>query len=188
MTQPFAKFLSYFINPMGLCLSLSLGFFTFFKLIQIAQVDPFLAKAAVAANVAVDVHAREYGRTGHDIISGSVCTGIAEESRTHTVLLGKYLHLWQTKCSQYLILLRIFSLHLPNICSRKTAQHPPALNFLMDFVKASRSKIRILQDEIWQKTRKILAAGRVSSALFGYSHQSARCYACRIWGRCWCFS
>jgi len=84
-------------------------------------------------------------------------------------LLGKYLHLWQTKCSQYLILLRIFSLHLRNICSRKTAQHPPALNFLMDFVKASRSKIRILRDEIWQKTRKILAAGRMSSALFGYS-------------------
>ena len=65
---------------------------------------------------------------------------IAEESRTHTVLLGKYLHLLQIKYSQYLILLRIFSLHLRNICSRKTAQHPPALNFLMDFVKASRSK------------------------------------------------
>jgi hypothetical protein len=38
----------------------------------------------------------------------------------------------------------------------------------MDFVKASRSKIRILQGEIWRKTRKILAAGRMSSALFGY--------------------
>ncbi|MBQ1233943.1 MAG: hypothetical protein IIX86_10475, partial [Clostridia bacterium] len=48
-------------------------------------------------------------------------------------------------------------------------QHPPALNFLMDFVKASRSKIRILQGEIWRKTRKILAAGRMSSALFGYT-------------------
>ena len=93
---------------------------------------------------------------------------IAEESRTHTVLLGKYLHLRQRKCSQYLILLRIFSLHLRNICSRKTAFPPPALNFLMDFVKASRSKIRILQGEIWRKTRKILAAGRMSSALFGY--------------------
>ena len=85
---------------------------------------------------------------------------IAEESRTHTVLSGKYLHLLQRKYSQYLILLRIFSLHLRNICSRKTAQHPPALNFLMDFVKASRSKIRILQGEIWRKTRKILAARR----------------------------
>ena len=85
---------------------------------------------------------------------------IAEESRTHTVLSGKYLHLLQRKYSQYLILLRIFSLHLRNICSRKTAQHPPALYFLMDFVKARRSKIRILQDEIWRKTRKILAAGR----------------------------
>ena len=94
---------------------------------------------------------------------------IAEESRTHTVLSGKYLHLRQIKCSQYLILLRIFSLHLRNICSRKTALHPPALNFLMDFVKASRSKIRILQDEIWRKTRKILATGRMSSALFGYT-------------------
>ena len=93
---------------------------------------------------------------------------IAEESRAHTVLSGKYLHLLQKKCSQYLILLRIFSLHPRNICSRKTAQHPPALNFLMDFVKASRSKIRILRDEIWRKTRKILAAGRMSSAPFGY--------------------
>ena len=46
---------------------------------------------------------------------------IAEESRTHTVLSGKYLHLRQKKYSQYLILLRIFSLHLQNICSRKTA-------------------------------------------------------------------
>ena len=96
---------------------------------------------------------------------------IAEESRTHTVLSGKYLHLLQRKYSQYLILLRIFSLHLRNICSRKTAQHSPALNFLMDFVKASRSKIRILQGEIWRKTRKILAAGRMSSALFGYSNK-----------------
>ncbi|MBQ7378992.1 MAG: hypothetical protein IJW70_04840, partial [Clostridia bacterium] len=58
--------------------------------------------------------------------------------------------------------------HLRNICSRKTAQHPPALNFLMDFVKASRSKKHILQDEIWRNTRKILAAERMSSALFGY--------------------
>ena len=99
---------------------------------------------------------------------GAAILPIAEESRTHTVLSGKYLHLRQKKYSQYLILLRIFSLHLRNICSRKTAQHPPALYFLMDFVKASRSKIRILQDEIWRKTRKILAAGRMSSALFGY--------------------
>jgi hypothetical protein len=95
---------------------------------------------------------------------------IAEESRTHTVLSGKYLHLLQKKCSQYLILLRSFSLHLRNICSRKTAQHPPALNYLMDFVKASRSKIHILRGEIWQKTRKILAAGRMSSAPFGYNY------------------
>ena len=94
---------------------------------------------------------------------------IAKESRTHTVLSGKYLHLLQIKYSQYLILLRIFSLHLRYICSRKTAQHPPALYFLMDLVKASRSKIRILRGEIWRKTRKILAAGRMSSALFGYS-------------------
>ena len=101
-------------------------------------------------------------------VSIFIASPIAEESRTHTVLSGKYLHLRQIKCSQYLILLRIFSLHLRNICSRKTALHPPALNFLMDFVKASRSKIRILQDEIWRKTRKILAAGRVSSTLFGY--------------------
>jgi len=86
-------------------------------------------------------------------------------------LSGKYLHLRQTKCSQYLILLRIFSLHLPNICSRKTAQHPPALNFLMDFVEASRSKIRILRGEIGRKTRKIHAAGRMSSALVGYMMQ-----------------
>ena len=97
---------------------------------------------------------------------------IAEESRTHTVLLGKYLHLRQRKCLQYLILLRIFSLHLRNICSRKTAQHPPALNFLMAFVKASRSKIRILRGDIWHKTRKILAAGLMSSALFGYTNNT----------------
>jgi hypothetical protein len=101
---------------------------------------------------------------------------IAEESRTHTVLSGKYLHLLQKKCSQYLILLRSFSLHLRNICSRKTAQHPPALNYLMDFVKASRSKIHILRGEIWQKTRKILAAGRMSSAPFGYRRFSLEEY------------
>ena len=62
---------------------------------------------------------------------------IAEESRTHTVLCDKYPHLRQIKCLQYLILLRIFSLHLQNICSLKTAKHPPALKFLMDLVKAS---------------------------------------------------
>jgi len=62
---------------------------------------------------------------------------IAEESRTHTVLCDKYPHLRQKKCLQYLILLRIFSLHLQNICSLKTAKHPPALKFLMDLVKAS---------------------------------------------------
>ncbi|MBQ9785022.1 MAG: hypothetical protein IJW29_05940, partial [Clostridia bacterium] len=62
-----------------------------------------------------------------------------------------------------------FSLHPTNICSRKTAQHPSALNFLMDFVKASRSKMRILQGEIWRKTQKSLAVGRMSSILFGYS-------------------
>ena len=62
---------------------------------------------------------------------------IAEESRTHTVLCDKYQHLRQIKCLQYLILLRIFSLHLQNICSLKTAKHPPALKFLMDLVKAS---------------------------------------------------
>ena len=39
----------------------------------------------------------------------------------------------------------------------------------MDFVKANRSKIHILQDEFWRKTRKLLAEGRMSSALFGYS-------------------
>ena len=43
-----------------------------------------------------------------------------------------------------------------------------ALKFLMDFVKANRSKIHILQGEIWRKTRKLLAEGRMSSALFGY--------------------
>ena len=62
---------------------------------------------------------------------------IAEESRTHTVLCDKYPHLRQIKCLQYLILLLIFSLHLKNICSLKTAKHPPALKFLMDLVKAS---------------------------------------------------
>ena len=62
---------------------------------------------------------------------------IAEESRTHTVLCDKYPHLRQIKCLQYLILLRIFSLHLQNVCSLKTAKHPPALQFLMDLVKAS---------------------------------------------------
>ena len=55
-----------------------------------------------------------------EIVSGGAA-GIAEESRTHTVLCGKYPHLLQIKHSQYLILLRIFSLHLHNICSLKTA-------------------------------------------------------------------
>ena len=69
--------------------------------------------------------------------NGSALNLIAEESRTHTVLCEKYPHLRQIKCLQYLILLRIFSLHLQNICSLKTAKHPPALKFLMDLVKAS---------------------------------------------------
>ena len=30
--------------------------------------------------------------------------------------------------------------------------------------------MRILQDEIWRKTRKLLAAGRISSTLFGYTN------------------
>ncbi|MBR2346935.1 MAG: hypothetical protein IKA68_04960, partial [Clostridia bacterium] len=63
---------------------------------------------------------------------------------------------------------RIFSLHLQNICSLKTAKHPPALKFLMDLVKVSRSKMPILQDEIWRKIQKLLAAGRMRSTLFGY--------------------
>ena len=94
---------------------------------------------------------------------------IAEESRTHTVLCDKYPHLGQVKCLQYLILLRIFSLHLQNICSIKTAKHPPALKFLMDLVKANWNKMPILQDEIWRKTQKLLAAGRMRSTLFGYN-------------------
>jgi hypothetical protein len=61
---------------------------------------------------------------------------IAEECRAHTVLRGKSVHLLQRKHSQYRILLRVFSLHLRNICSRKTARHPAALQFLMDFFKA----------------------------------------------------
>ena len=49
------------------------------------------------------------------------------------------------------------------------ARHPPALQFLMDFVKANRSKIPILRGEIWRKTRKLLAAGRMRSTPFGYT-------------------
>jgi len=39
----------------------------------------------------------------------------------------------------------------------------------MDLVKGSRSKIPILQGELWLKTRKLLAAGRIGSTLFDYS-------------------
>ena len=88
-------------------------------------------------------------------------SSITEESQIHTVLSDKYPHLLQIKFSQYDILLRIFSLHLHNICSLKTAKHPPALQFLMDFVEASRSKIRILQGEFRHKTQKLLVAGRM---------------------------
>ena len=46
---------------------------------------------------------------------------------------------------------------------------PSGVEFFDGFCQISSCKIRILQDEIWRKTRKILAAGRMSSALFGYS-------------------
>ncbi|MBQ4324499.1 MAG: hypothetical protein IJC29_01765, partial [Clostridia bacterium] len=100
---------------------------------------------------------------------GDLVGGIAEGSRAHKVFDGKYPYMLQKKCSQDLILLRIFSLPLQNICSPKTAQNPAANDFSIDFDEESRKKVGTFQADQRQRMRKSTARGLVSSAPFGYT-------------------
>jgi hypothetical protein len=52
---------------------------------------------------------------------------------------------------------------LRKIYSFKTAQHPAANKFLMDFVGAWRRKVWTFQAALRQKTRKFVAAGLMRS-------------------------
>ena len=69
-------------------MALPFRFFTLFQLVKVAGVDSLLGKAAVAADVAIDVGSGKDGCTRHDMIARAVRT--CKAVKAHDVVLAAF--------------------------------------------------------------------------------------------------